>query len=132
MYGGAGVHVTELVSRLRELCDVDVHCMGAPRPEMNGVTVSGPDPELAGANTALEMFSTDLRMAHVAAGAEVVHSHTWYTGLAGHVAGQLYGVPHILTAHSLEPHRPWKAEQLGGVTASPAGPSATPSSTPMR
>jgi starch synthase len=114
VYGGAGVHVTELVSRLRELCTVDVHCMGEPRPEMHDVTVSGPDPELAGANTALEMFSTDLRMAKLAAGADVVHSHTWYTGLAGHVAGQLYGVPHVLTAHSLEPRRPWKAEQLGG------------------
>ncbi|MEC4615600.1 glycogen synthase [Tsukamurella tyrosinosolvens] len=114
VYGGAGVHVTELVARLRSLCEVDVHCMGAPRPDMDGVTVSGPDPELAGANTALEMFSTDLRMANLAAEAEVVHSHTWYTGFAGHVAAQLYGVPHILTAHSLEPHRPWKAEQLGG------------------
>lgn len=114
VYGGAGVHVTELVSRLRDLCEVDVHCMGAPRTGIEGVTVSGPDPELAGANTALEMFSTDLRMANLAADADVVHSHTWYTGLAGHIAGQLYGVPHILTAHSLEPHRPWKAEQLGG------------------
>lgn len=114
VYGGAGVHVTELVSRLRDLCTVDVHCMGAPRPGMEGVTVSSPDPELAGTNTALEMFSTDLRMAKLAAEADVVHSHTWYTGLAGHIAGQLYGVPHILTAHSLEPHRPWKAEQLGG------------------
>ncbi|WP_175374896.1 glycogen synthase [Tsukamurella pulmonis] len=114
VYGGAGVHVTELVARLRHLCEVDVHCMGAPRPDADDVTVSGPDPELAGANTALEMFSTDLRMANLASGADVVHSHTWYTGLAGHFAGQLYGVPHILTAHSLEPRRPWKAEQLGG------------------
>ncbi|MET9328946.1 glycogen synthase [Tsukamurella sp. NPDC003166] len=114
VYGGAGVHVTELVGRLRDLCEVDVHCMGVPRPDMDDVTVSDPDPALAGANTALEMFSTQLRMANLAAEAEVVHSHTWYTGLAGHVAGQLYGVPHILTAHSLEPHRPWKAEQLAG------------------
>ncbi|MDP0400292.1 glycogen synthase [Tsukamurella strandjordii] len=114
VYGGAGVHVTELVARLRELCTVDVHCMGAPRPEMNDVTVSDPDPALAGANTALQMFSTDLRMVDRAQGADVVHSHTWYTGLAGHLAAQLYGVPHVLTAHSLEPRRPWKAEQLGG------------------
>jgi starch synthase len=114
VYGGAGVHVTELVSRLRNLCTVDVHCMGAPRPDDPGVIVSTPDPALADANTALSMLSTDLRMAYAAAGVDVVHSHTWYTGLAGHVAGELYGIPHVLTAHSLEPHRPWKAEQLGG------------------
>ncbi|GAB3133231.1 glycogen synthase [Tsukamurella serpentis] len=114
IYGGAGVHVGELVPRLRTLCEVDVHCMGAPRPDAAGVTVSAPDPGLAGANTALQMFSTDLRMAALTGGADVVHSHTWYTGLAGHLAGQLHGVPHVLTAHSLEPRRPWKAEQLGG------------------
>lgn len=114
VYGGAGVHVTELVARLRELCTVDVHCMGQQRPGMQDVAVATPDPELGGANTALQMFSTDLRMADAAQGADVVHSHTWYTGLAGHIAGQLYGVPHVLTAHSLEPRRPWKAEQLGG------------------
>ncbi|MDF0530384.1 glycogen synthase [Tsukamurella sp. 8F] len=114
VYGGAGVHVTELVARLRDLCAVDVYCMGVPRPDAEGVTVTGPDPALADANTALSMMSTDLRMAHAAAGVDVIHSHTWYTGLAGHVAGQLYGVPHVLTAHSLEPRRPWKAEQLGG------------------
>ena len=114
VYGGAGVHVTELVARLRALCDVDVYCMGVPRPGEEGVFVQSPDPALADANTALSMLSTDLRMAHAAAGADVVHSHTWYTGLAGHVAAQLYGVPHVLTAHSLEPRRPWKAEQLGG------------------
>ncbi len=114
VYGGAGVHVTELVSRLRALCTVDVHCMGVARPNDPGVTVSTPDPALADANTALSMLSTDLRMAHSSAGVDVVHSHTWYTGLAGHVAAELYGVPHVLTAHSLEPRRPWKAEQLGG------------------
>lgn len=111
VYGGAGVHVTELVAQLRRLCEVDVHCMGAPRP---GVTVAQPDPALRGANAALSTLSADLVMANAAAGATVVHSHTWYTGMAGHVAALLYGVPHIVTAHSLEPLRPWKAEQLGG------------------
>src|SRR5690606_30415935 len=48
------------------------------------------------------------------AGADVVHSHTWYANFAGHLASQLHGIPHVLTAHSLEPLRPWKAEQLGG------------------
>ena len=114
VYGGAGVHVTELVAQLRRLCDVDVHCMGAPRPGQPDVFVHRPDPALAGANAALSTLSADLVMANAAAGAAVVHSHTWYTGMAGHLAALLYGVPHVLTAHSLEPLRPWKAEQLGG------------------
>ncbi|QZT61591.1 glycogen synthase [Mycolicibacterium austroafricanum] len=111
VYGGAGVHVTELVAQLRHLCEVDVHCMGAPRP---GVTVAQPDAALVGANPALATLSADLNMVNSASGATVVHSHTWYAGMAGHLAALLYGVPHVLTAHSLEPMRPWKAEQLGG------------------
>lgn len=115
VYGGAGVHVTELVAQLRRLCEVDVHCMGEPR---DGAFAHQPDPALAlaepPANPALSTLSTDLRMVHAAAGADVVHSHTWYTGMAGHIAALLHGVPHVLTAHSLEPRRPWKAEQLGG------------------
>ncbi|OCB38898.1 glycosyl transferase family 1 [Mycobacterium malmoense] len=111
VYGGAGVHVTELVAQLRRLCAVDVHCMGAPRPN---AFVHQPDPRLQGANAALSTLSSDLLMANAAASATVVHSHTWYTGMAGHLAALLYGVPHVLTAHSLEPLRPWKAEQLGG------------------
>ncbi|MGV0645548.1 glycogen synthase [Mycolicibacterium sp. XJ879] len=111
VYGGAGVHVTELVARLRRLCEVDVHCMGAPRTD---AVVAQPDPALSGANPALSMLSADLAMTNAAAQATVVHSHTWYTGLAGHLASLLYGVPHVVTAHSLEPMRPWKAEQLGG------------------
>ncbi|HUO39487.1 MAG TPA: glycogen synthase [Mycobacterium sp.] len=111
VYGGAGVHVTELVAQLRHLCEVDVHCMGAPR---HGAFVHQPDPALKGANPALATLSADLVMANATAQATVVHSHTWYTGLAGHLAALLYGIPHVLTAHSLEPLRPWKAEQLGG------------------
>ena len=111
VYGGAGVHVTELVAQLRHLCEVDVHCMGAPRA---GARVAQPDPALKGANQALSTLSADLNMVNAASDATVVHSHTWYTGLAGHLAALLYGVPHVLTAHSLEPMRPWKAEQLGG------------------
>lgn len=111
VYGGAGVHVTELVAQLRRLCTVDVHCMGAPRP---GAIAHEPDPRLHHANAALSTLSTDLVMADAASQATVVHSHTWYTGMAGHLTALLYDIPHILTAHSLEPLRPWKAEQLGG------------------
>jgi alpha-maltose-1-phosphate synthase len=111
VYGGAGVHVTELVAQLRRLCEVDVHCMGAPR---DGAVVAQPDPALKGANAALTTLSADLSMVDSAAAASIVHSHTWYAGMAGHLAKLLYGVPHVLTAHSLEPMRPWKAEQLGG------------------
>jgi starch synthase len=111
VYGGAGVHVTELVAQLRRLCEVEVHCMGAPR---DTAIVAAPDPALASANPALSTLSADLVMANSAAGATVAHSHTWYTGMAGHLASLLHGIPHVLTAHSLEPMRPWKAEQLGG------------------
>ena len=85
--------------------------MGAPRP---GAFVHQPSPALKDANPALSTLSADLAMANAAASATVVHSHTWYTGMAGHLAALLYGIPHVVTAHSLEPMRPWKAEQLGG------------------
>jgi starch synthase len=114
VYGGAGVHVTELVAQLKNMCDVDVHCMGALRPGEPDVYVAQPDPALSGANPTLTTLSADLVMVNAAAGATVAHSHTWYAGLAGHLAAMLYGIPHVLTAHSLEPMRPWKAEQLGG------------------
>lgn len=115
VYGGAGVHVTELTRFMRGLddVDVDVHCMGAPREE-TGVHAHGADPALKDANAALSTLSTGLRMAHAADNLEVVHSHTWYAGLGGHLAGLLHGIPHVVTAHSLEPDRPWKREQLGG------------------
>ncbi|MEV6432918.1 glycogen synthase [Nocardia sp. NPDC051463] len=111
VYGGAGVHVTQLAAQLRQLCEVTVHCMGVPRTE---AVVHQPDPMLYAANAALQMMSAQLRMADAAGQVDVVHSHTWYTGLAGHLAATLYGIPHVVTAHSLEPRRPWKAEQLGG------------------
>jgi starch synthase len=111
VYGGAGVHVTQLVAQLRNLCQVDVHCQGAPRA---GAHAYQPDTQLRGANPALSTLSTDLVMAGAAAQADVVHSHTWYANFAGHLARMLYDIPHVVTTHSLEPHRPWKAEQLGG------------------
>ncbi|BCJ49268.1 glycogen synthase [Actinoplanes sp. NBRC 14428] len=113
VYGGAGVHVEYLARDLRPLADVRVHCFGAERDEP-GVTAY-PDPAgLAGANAALRTMGVDLAMAAGAEGTGIVHSHTWYANFAGHTAKLLYGVPHVVTTHSLEPLRPWKAEQLGG------------------
>ena len=112
VYGGAGVHVEQLVRFLRaEGADVDVHSFGGTE---SGATAHSPDPRLAGANAALQVLSTDLSIAAATADCDVVHSHTWYADLAGHLSALLHGVPHVVTTHSLEPHRPWKAEQLGG------------------
>lgn len=114
IYGGAGVHVTELVTALRAGGDdIQLRCFGAPRPEPN-VHAYGVPFELVGANPALATLGVDLSMARDAAEADLVHSHTWYTNGAGHLAKLLGGIPHVITAHSLEPLRPWKAEQLGG------------------
>jgi len=111
VYGGAGVHVEYLAAELSKLVDLTVHCQGADR---DGAVAHRPWPLLGTANSALQTISTDLAMTAAVAGADVVHSHTWYANLAGFLASQLYGVPHVMTAHSLEPLRPWKAEQLGG------------------
>ncbi len=111
IYGGAGVHVDFLVRELRRLVDVDVHCFGGPRTDASGYE---PSDELTDANLALRALSVDLQMAAAVSGAGVVHSHTWYAGLGGHLAAMLNDIPHVVTAHSLEPLRPWKAEQLGG------------------
>jgi len=112
VYGGAGVHVDFLVRELRRLIEVDVQCMGAPR---EGATAhSEDDPRLEGANAALRILSADLSITAAVAGVDLVHSHTWYANMAGHWSKLLYDVPHVATAHSLEPQRPWKAEQLGG------------------
>jgi starch synthase len=112
VYGGAGVHVDFLVRELRELIEVDVQCMGQPREGATAHTEK--EERLAGANAALQVLSTDLAMTAAVAGSDVVHSHTWYANMAGHWAKLLYDIPHVVTAHSLEPQRPWKAEQLGG------------------
>ncbi|MEZ3160125.1 glycogen synthase [Microbacterium sp. BWT-B31] len=115
IYGGAGVHATELVKALRALpeLDVRVRAFGAPRDEAATASYAVPA-ELAGANGAIQTMGTDLEIVVDTAGADVVHSHTWYANFAGHVASLLNGMPHIVTAHSLEPLRPWKAEQLSG------------------
>ncbi len=113
VYGGAGVHVAELVKALRTDLDVVVRCFGLPRDEPNVYSYLVPS-ELTSANPALATLGVDLQIAQDSAGASLVHSHTWYANAAGHLASMLHGIPHVVTAHSLEPLRPWKAEQLGG------------------
>ena len=115
IYGGAGVHVTELVRALRRRGDLDVrvHAFGEPRDE-DGTTGHRDLAELSGANAALTTLGVDLTLAAACEGADLVHSHTWYANFGGHLASLMGGIPHVLTAHSLEPMRPWKAEQLGG------------------
>ncbi|MFG6445767.1 glycogen synthase [Microbacterium sp. P07] len=113
IYGGAGVHVTELVRALRRSIEVEVRAFGAPRDEPH-TTSYAPPVELATANAAVQTLGTDLEIVGDVAGADIVHSHTWYANFAGHLASLLHGIPHVVSAHSLEPLRPWKAEQLGG------------------
>ncbi|GGS72042.1 glycogen synthase [Nonomuraea spiralis] len=113
VYGGAGVHMEYLARELRELADVRVRCFGADREEP-GVSAYRVPGGLERANAALQVLGVDLEMAAACEGADVVHSHTWYANFAGHVAKMLHGMPHVVTTHSLEPLRPWKAEQLGG------------------
>ncbi len=111
VYGGAGVHVEHLVAQLRRFIDVDVHCFGGERPDATAYPVP---PNLLNANPALKTLGVDVEMADRTAEAAVVHSHTWYANMGGHLSKLLHDVPHVITAHSLEPRRPWKAEQLGG------------------
>jgi starch synthase len=114
VYGGAGVHIEHLVAALRSLPagpELDVHCFGGPRPDATGHEVPA---GLSGANGALQAIGVDVEIAAALAGVDLVHSHTWYANTAGLLASLLHGVPHVVTAHSLEPRRPWKADQLGG------------------
>lgn len=113
IYGGAGVHVAELVRVLRRQIDVQVRCFGDARDEA-GTVAYRHSPNFDQANGALQTMSVDLNMVADIAGADIVHSHTWYANFAGQVASSLHGIPHLITAHSLEPLRPWKEEQLGG------------------
>jgi starch synthase len=116
VYGGAGTHVEYLVRELRRLAEVSVHCWGEPRDEPGVVShhpwdaLSEPKPEAA----ALQAMSINLAMAAGVKGSDIVHSHTWYANLGGHLAKLTWSIPHVMTIHSLEPLRPWKAEQLGG------------------
>ncbi|HUH08464.1 MAG TPA: glycosyltransferase, partial [Egibacteraceae bacterium] len=116
VYGGAGVHVEYLSQALSEHVDVRVHCFGQPRDSALVAGAYQPWERLSASphSAALGPMSVDLAMAAGVEAADLVHSHTWYTNLGGHVAKLLHGIPHVATTHSLEPLRPWKAEQLGG------------------
>jgi len=111
IYGGAGVHVEQLAIELRRLTPVEVHCFGEPRTD---ATAHAVPVELHDANSAIQTLGVDLAMVTATADLDLLHSHTWYANFAGHVGSLLHGVPHVITAHSLEPMRPWKEEQLGG------------------
>jgi starch synthase len=113
IYGGAGVHVSELVKVLRKSIEVQVRCFGVDRNEKDTSAYVHPS-QFENSNTAIQTMATDLAMVSDVSGASLVHSHTWYTNFAGQVASQIHGIPHLITAHSLEPLRPWKADQLGG------------------
>ncbi|MGY1804265.1 glycogen synthase [Blastococcus sp. SYSU D00922] len=114
VYGGAGVHIEHLVAALRSLPagpEIDVHCFGEPRPDATAHAVPA---GLRDANGALQAVGVDVEIAAALGGADLVHSHTWYANGAGMLAALVHGIPHVVTAHSLEPRRPWKADQLGG------------------
>lgn len=111
IYGGAGVHVKYLAQSLRPLIDVEVHCFGEPRPDATAYELTAAEQLL---NPAMQALITDAQIASNLAGVDIVHSHTWYANMAGHFAKILFKIPHVISAHSLEPDRPWKAEQIGG------------------
>lgn len=113
IYGGAGVHVLQLTQALREVngIHIDVHCFGGVRHDAFGYSTPS---QFNGTNSAVQALVTDLEIATHLGNVDLVHSHTWYANMAGHIAALQYQIPHIVTAHSLEPLRPWKAEQLAG------------------
>ena len=113
LYGGAGVHVVQLAEALSARSDIDLslHCFGGERSDAFGYDTPI---DFIDANPALQALATDLAIAQELSQAELVHTHTWYANMAGHIASMIYGIPHIMSAHSLEPLRPWKAAQLGG------------------
>ena len=111
VYGGAGVHVEQLVAHLRQRLEVDVHCFGE---SLKGALGHLTPSSLADANFALQTMGIDLSMVAGLGDVDVLHAHTWYVALAGQTGSLLLDVPLVVTAHSLEPRRPWKQEQLGG------------------
>ena len=122
VYGGAGVHVEYLSQALARRIAVEVRCFGDQRVDAANLTVrgypawrdakEGTDPRFAGA---LDAFHRSLAMAKDTLDADVVHCHTWYTDMGGLLASKLWGIPYVLSIHSLEPLRPWKVEQLGNA-----------------
>ena len=111
IYGGAGVHVKYLAQSLRPFVDVEVHCFGEPRSDATAYELTAAEQLL---NPAMQALITDAQIAANLGAVDIVHSHTWYANMAGHFAKILYKIPHVISAHSLEPDRPWKEEQIGG------------------
>ena len=111
IYGGAGVHVKYLAKSLQSLIDVDVHCFGEPRLDATAYELTPAEQKL---NPAMQALIVDALIAANLEAVDIVHSHTWYANMAGYFAQTLYKIPHVITAHSLEPDRPWKEEQIGG------------------
>ena len=120
VYGGAGVHVEYLSRELAKEIEVEVHCWGPQDSDNGNLHVRGAEPWVEISNGtagkfkgALEAFSLNLTQVKALENIDVVHTHTWYVSMAGYLAKKLYGMPFVLTTHSLEPLRAWKAEQLG-------------------
>src|SRR5690349_2637488 len=113
VYGGAGVHVEYLARELAERIDVSVRCFGGPREPDSAIDVRAVAESRLGGSSALDVLAVDLAMAAEDTVADLLHSHTWYANMAGHLGALAHGVPHVMTSHNLEPLRPWKAEQLG-------------------
>jgi starch synthase len=120
VYGGAGVHVDYLSRELAKEIEVEVHCWGPQHSDEDKLHIRGSEPwaEISNGTEgkfkgALEAFSLNLTQIKALDGIDVVHTHTWYVSMAGYLAKKLYGMPFVLTTHSLEPLRAWKAEQLG-------------------
>lgn len=120
VYGGAGVHVEYLSRELAKTIEVEVHCWGNQNSDTGNLHVRGAEPwaQLGEGtqekfNTALETLSLNLAQMKTLASIDIVHTHTWYVSMAGFLAKKLFNIPFVLTTHSLEPLRAWKAEQLG-------------------
>ena len=120
VYGGAGVHVEYLADELAKLMEIDVRCFGDQDEKSGNLSVKGypyDNPDFDHANDKLKAvfktLSTCIHMNADQVDADIVHCHTWYAQFAGIVAKLCYGIPLVITTHSLEPLRPWKREQLG-------------------
>jgi starch synthase len=120
VYGGAGVHVEYLSCELAKKIEVEVHCWGEQNLDEGNLHVHGALPweklaqgEPQKFSTALEAMSLNLAQVKTLSNVDIVHTHTWYVSMAGFLAKKLHNIPFVLTTHSLEPLRAWKAEQLG-------------------
>jgi alpha-maltose-1-phosphate synthase len=120
VYGGAGVHVDYLSRELAKHIEVEVHCWGSQNSDNKNLHVRGAEPweEVSNGTKSefkgtLEALSVNLTQVKALSAMDIVHTHTWYVSMAGYLAKMLYKVPLVVTTHSLEPLRAWKAEQLG-------------------